>query len=543
MYSAIQNAQLSIRQFSTSAIFAGTFTARKRRFRIRVLKTTRAIRLLVVLATSGGLASFGRAEGETKLVERPWFAARTPHFETYSCGPTQEVAKLAARLEQFRVAYESLAGTQAVSSPPIEVLALPDHETLEKFVPLYQGQPISLSGFFHRGSDENFIVLSVSNHSAGPLDTIFHEYAHSLLRRNQHIWPMWLNEGMADIYATFEVTGNHSARIGKAQPIYASILAHEPLSPLSALLAVKRNSPEYNERERQGIFYAESWLLTHYLMIGNPARRSGLGQMTVLLRQGQTVEQAFTNAMHCSLEQLEKELRQYQKQGHFQWLDLSVRANLLGAQPMVTRGLSPAETCFRLGDELLRVGRQAEAERYFAHAAKVAPGNPFSYEGRGLLAAQRGQHSQALEELRQAIQRGSRSYLAHYMCAREQLLLNAPAPDTFQRLPSAEAGQVRGELEASLKLMPDFGPAQHLLGFFELLQNEDLSSAGQHLKQAMELEPDNLAYTLTLAELEVAQRDAVGARRTLEQLCLPYVSAPLRTQAEQMLKTIGAGEH
>lgn len=192
---------------------------------------------------------------------------------------------------------------------------------------------------------------------------------------------------------------------------------------------------------------------------------------------------------------------------------------------------------------MLRVGRPGEAESYFAQAAKVAPSSPFTHEGRGLLAAERGQHREALEELRQAIQRGSRSYLAHYLCAREQLLLEAPAPDAFQRLPAPEGAQVREELETSLKLMPEFGPAQHLLGFFELLQNEDLSSAAQHLKEAMQLEPDNLAYILTLAELEMARSDSAGARRTLEQLCLPYVSAPLRTQAQQLLKAIGSGEH
>src|SRR5437879_493194 len=32
------------------------------------------------------------------LAQRRWFEARTAHFHTYSCGPTQEVAKLTARL-------------------------------------------------------------------------------------------------------------------------------------------------------------------------------------------------------------------------------------------------------------------------------------------------------------------------------------------------------------------------------------------------------------------------------------------------------------
>src|SRR5262245_7216144 len=98
-----------------------------------------------------------KALESSELFQQRWFEARTTHFHTYSCGATQEVSKLAARLEQFHTAYSSLAGTQAVASPPIVVIAVPDHDSLQHFVPLYQGKPTSLSGFFHRASDENLI--------------------------------------------------------------------------------------------------------------------------------------------------------------------------------------------------------------------------------------------------------------------------------------------------------------------------------------------------------------------------------------------------
>jgi tetratricopeptide (TPR) repeat protein len=488
--------------------------------------------------------SVGASRGEDpfSMVDRQWFAARTPHFQTYSCGRAQAVARLTARLEQFRVAYEALAGTQAVASPPIEVIAFPDHESMEQFVPLYHGEGIHVSGFFHRGNDENLIVLSLTNSGPDALETIFHEYAHLLLRRNQQFWPMWLNEGMADIYATFEVTGDHSVRVGKPQEMYLGILATTPLTPLAGLFAVTRDSPEYNERERQGIFYAESWLLTHYLMIGNPVRRTGLAQFTVLLRQGQTPEQAFTNAFRTPLPVFEKELAAYARQAHLESLDLNVRATLREAQPMAIRPVGPAETCFRLGDELLRVGRDAEAESFFLRASRIAPASPLSCEGLGLLAAERGQHQQAVENLEQAIHRGSTSFLAHYEYARQKLILSSPAPDSYSRLSGTAATEVRTGLETALKLMPEFGPAQHLLGFFQLLQGDDLASAAQHVHNAIELEPDNPGYPLTLAEVQLAQHNAAAARRTLEPLCRPYVSAKLRAHAQEMLKSLGPAD-
>ena len=233
---------------------------------------------------------------------------RSPHayFHIYSCGPTQEVARVAMRLEQFREAYALLAGAQAVASPPIVVMAFPDRATMQPFLPLYEGKPANLTAFFSRGSDQNLIVLPLAGTDADSLKVIFHEYTHLLLRHNQPYWPMWLTEGMAEIYATFEVVGGSHARIGNPIDHHLRLLEHTPLLPLKELFAVTRDSPEYNERQHQGLFYSESWLLTHYLMLGgNPAHQANFRQLTPLLRQGQSPEQAFTNALHTTLPAME----------------------------------------------------------------------------------------------------------------------------------------------------------------------------------------------------------------------------------------------
>ena len=139
----------------------------------------------------------------------------------------------------------------------------------------------------------------------------------------------------------------------------------------------------------------------------------------------------------------------------------------------------------------------------------------------------------------EAIHHGSTSFLAHYALAREKLLLSASAPDTYKRLEESEAAEVRGELEASLKWMPDFAPAQHLLGFFELLEGENLAGAEHHLHRDIDLEPDNQTYPLTLAQVQLAQHNPAAARHTLEPLCRPYVEPKLRAHAVEMLNGLG----
>jgi tetratricopeptide (TPR) repeat protein len=473
------------------------------------------------------------------LAQRHWFEARTANFHIYSCGSSPEVAKLAARLEQFREAYSLLAGAQAVASPPIVVMAFPDHADMQPFLPLYQGKPANLTAFFTRGSDQNLIVLPLSGTDSGSLRIIFHEYTHLLLRHHQPYWPMWLTEGMAEMYATFEVKSGYLARIGNPIEHHLRLLAERPLMPLKELFAVTRDSPDYNEGARQGIFYAESWLLTHYLMLGgNSAHKANFRQLTPLLRQGQPPEQAFTNAFHTTLPAMEAELRRYLERGKFASLELTLSASLESPRALTTRSLTPTEVCFRLGDELLHIGRLDNASSLFMEARKLAPGSPLPYEGLGLLAARRGKADEAVRWFRQAMQLGPLNFLAHYTYAREKYMLTANGP-AMRPLGKEDAAEIRGELQKSLALMPDFGPAHHLLGFFEMVQGDDLAAARQHLLKSIQLEPENLAYLLSLAQVQLAAKDPQAARLTLEPLRLPYVEPQVREHAEQMIKALG----
>jgi tetratricopeptide (TPR) repeat protein len=485
--------------------------------------------------------AFSASADTAPIVQQHWFEARTAHFNIYSCGPTQEVARVGGRLEQFRDAYSLLAGMEAVASPPIVVIAFPTHEALEPFLPLYQGKPANLAAFFHRSSDENLIALYLSGQGATSLNSVYHEYTHLLLRHNDLFWPLWLSEGMADVYSTFETAGGHSVRIGKPQELYLRLLAKQPLMPLRQLFGVTNGSPEYNERDRQGIFYAESWLLTHYLMMGdNAVLKPRFGLLTALLRQGQLPEQAFTNALRITLPGMENLLRGYLERGRFEPLNLTVNADLSAPRSLAMRAISPVETNFRLGDLLMRVSQFDEAQRYFEQGQKIAPKSPLPNEGLGLLASARKNHDEAMRQLRAALEHGSTSFLAHYGYAREKLRLTAESGENYTRIEGPEAAVIREELQKSLTLMPNFGPAHHLLGFFLLIQGEDFAEAEKHLQRAIQLEPENQAYLFSLAQVQVRKNEPDAAQRTLELLRLPYADSRLKAHAEEMIKEIKA---
>ena len=474
------------------------------------------------------------------LEQRAWFEIRTAHFNISSCGSAPHTAKLAGRLEQFCKAYSQLAGVASVASPPIAVIAFPDHAAMKPFLPLYQSQPANLAAFFQHGSDENLIVLSLpeANSPDTDMSVIYHEYSHLLFRRNERVWPLWLREGMAEIYSTFQTSGS-VIRIASPIEEHLRWLKTKPLLPLAELFNVNHDSPQYNERSRQGMFYAESWLLTHFLMNGNHAQyRAGFSQFTALVQAGQLPATAFTNAFHASMATAEVALRGYLADGKFSPIDLPLTTDISAAIAIQSRPLTPVEINFRLGNELLRIQRGDVAEKYFNQAKKIAPLSPLGDEGLGLLASQREKTTMAVRALRSAIDLGSTSFLTYYVYAEEKLHTTADARHRYTHLDKTPAQELRGALEHSITLMPDFGPAHQLLGFFELVQNENLAKAEMHLRRAIQLEPENPAYLFPLAQLQMRQHHTDAARQTLEPLLRANVEPKLQAEADELMQEI-----
>ena len=494
--------------------------------------------LLVLLAVCTARAQ----SDSTALAQRPWYETRTAHFNIYSCGDMQATYRLAGQLEQFCRAYSMLAGKEAIASPPIVVMAFPTHEELKPFLPLYNGQPGNIAAFFTRGSDENLIVLSLpSEDSPENMDVIFHEYTHLLFRHNDELWPLWLKEGMAEVYSTFTTSGRE---VDIARPIerHLQTLANAPMMPLDVLFSVGRDSPQYNEATRQGVFYAESWLLTHYLMNGdNAIIRARFGKFTELLRQGQMPEQAFTNALGVSLSAMQNALYRYYQRGEFNPIVLQLSRELSSSVAVSTWRVTPVEVLFRFGDEQLRIGQDDSAQNWFTQARQLAPASPLPYEGLGLLAARRDNAGEAVNELGEALKLGSTSFLAYYIHAQEKYHLTSNGQDEYHRLQDDEAAQIRSELEKSITLMPNFASAHELLGFFEMVQGDDLGLAEQQLQLAISLEPENVSYQFTLMEAQVRDHDVAAAQRTLQLLLLPNVDAKVRAAAQGLAAQINGG--
>ena len=330
--------------------------------KLRILVTL----LLVVLLT------FSSAVSQTK---ETWRSVRTNHLLVIGNADAEQLKQVAAWLEFFHSAFARIVSRNVIdSSVPTTVVIFRDDASFTPFKPLYQGRPANVSGFFQAGTDVNYIALSLDTRGRDPYSTAFHEYVHLHVRDNVPGAPVWLNEGLAELYGSIQFSGNE-ALLGVPLYPYLRLLRAEDLLPLNTLFSAGTDSLYYNEQEKSGIFYGESWALVHYLMLGDRGRQEQFKRFLQLVSSGENAAKAIEKVFGMSLSTLEEDLKAYVRSGNLSAQRIgSLNPQSYAAYTAMQRSsLTDAEMNFYLGDLLLHQGRYAEAKNYLARAGNLAP--------------------------------------------------------------------------------------------------------------------------------------------------------------------------
>jgi hypothetical protein len=192
-----------------------------------------------------------------------WRSIRTNNLFVVGNTPEEDLRQVAVWLEFFHSAFAQLVSRSVLDySVPTTVIVFKDDNSFIPFKPIYQGNPANVAGYFQPGQDMNYIALSLERGGRDILSTAFHEYVHLHLRESIPGVPLWLNEGLAEVYGSF-VHSNSEAVLGAPIPFYTRLLARQELIPFTTLFSIGTDSPHYNEQEKTGIFYAKSWALVH----------------------------------------------------------------------------------------------------------------------------------------------------------------------------------------------------------------------------------------------------------------------------------------
>jgi tetratricopeptide (TPR) repeat protein len=468
-----------------------------------------------------------------------WTSVRSQNFFLIGNGSEKDIRQVAVRLEQFRwVSSRLLPGINFNSPVPTTVVVFKSESSYRPFKPNANN-----AGFFQSGPDVNYIALTTElSGDQDAFNVIFHEYTHLLVNNTSANVPTWFNEGLAEYYSTFSITDDQKIVVGKPIASHVFLLRANKMVPLRTLFKVDQQSPYYNERDKQSIFYAESWALIHYLIrADNGQHLPQLGKFLSLIETNIPLEEAFNQAFQISFETMEKQLREYVSHdrypiftGHFE--------NKIGVDTaMQTAPISEAEAQAYLGD-LLWHSNRAEGEAYLQRALSLDPQLAMANASLGMLRMRQGKVGEARKSLENAVASNSKNYLSHYYLA---YVLSREGMDETQLVtgyPPDTAARIRDELKKAIDLRPDYPESYNLLAFVNLVTATQLEETIQLLKKTLAGSPGRHDLLFTMAQVYLRLEDYKTARQILERLSQINNDERLRQQAEAMLKRLAVRE-
>jgi tetratricopeptide (TPR) repeat protein len=457
-----------------------------------------------------------------------WIRIQSKNFVLVGNASASQIRGVAENLELFRASYSKFFSVR--DNPPsvaTTVVVFKTNDSFRPFKPLYQGKPANLAGYYQSGEDMNVIALSADIQTPR---VIYHEYLHSLMSDNLASLPPWFQEGFAECFSTFEIEGSRRIRMGRAIPEHVALLNERRVMPLERLFAVTHESPEYNEEEKQGVFYAESWALVHYMMLGPADRRAKFFEFIDGLNKGVPAPVVFERVFQTDLASFQKTFEAYIHQ-RLTWptMELSTPGALERNRDLLERTLSEAESETYLGDLLMRSERFDDAEERLKRALQLNPLLASAHAAMGQLLLRQENAGDAVGYFQRAVELDPTNHLAHYYFA-------SSIEGRSRRLSDADWNLARSELLKSVELAPHFVAATQMLANLNLSRNAEIPQTVELLRRARTYAPGNetLAVILAFALARTTERDA--AREMAEEaLRSGSLSAPMRRNAESVL--------
>jgi tetratricopeptide (TPR) repeat protein len=284
--------------------------------------------------------------------------------------------------------------------------------------------------------------------------------------------------------------------------------------PVDKLFAVDHASPYYNEGTKQGIFYAESWAVMHYLMLANNrARQPQLMKFLNLLAGGKAINDSFTEAFETDPARFEKDLTEYISRFAFPAVLFKLQAKIDFDREMTASPLTEAQAQYYLGDLLFHMGRNDAAEAQFQKAISLDPNFAATYASFGLMRMREGKRDEALQFLTKAVQADTNNYLAHYNYA---FMLQSEL--SANRSDKSQVQLMRDHVKKTIELAPAYYPAYDMLGYLALISREELPQTEDVLKKVLASAPGKRDLRLRLAEVMIANKEEIAARVILAPL-------------------------
>ena len=305
-----------------------------------------------------------------------WREYRSDHFTLYSDRKRSESVALLQQFERFRYAALSITGlnTQQVDEP-VNVFMFRQPEDYSAVQPDEQ-----VAGYYRDSWQGPEMVVGAESSLRDVSLILFHEYVHYLVRaRSQIRYPLWYDEGFADLMAASLVTEDHVV-IGLVHPWRKSILDDKGVLSVTRILqsALEKNKFNVNGEEQDAAFYASAWLLMHYLQLGHlsgaPDYGSAITRYLTAIQNGIDSQTAFSQSFAVGVEDLQAQFDAYSQRKHWKGYRLAVPVY---GKHIDQRSLDANEAAYILGNLAYRSGQPEAAleflQRVDANSTSVAP--------------------------------------------------------------------------------------------------------------------------------------------------------------------------
>jgi tetratricopeptide (TPR) repeat protein len=442
------------------------------------------------------------------ILDYPWIRVRTPHFVIASAQGAEKTHELAAELENFRTLAELLTNIGRFEERiPTKMYLLPKIERELGFGGF-------LAGYFHSGMRANYAAIIPSGGNSD--EVLKHEYVHFLIHnRDRRIYPTWFDEGFADLLGTLRVKNGVSFEYGKPMPTRISWLLNAPWLPAKTLLHARETASL--GRDRGAMFYAQSWLLVHYLMLGNTGFAARNSDFLKRREGGEPVEAAFEAAFGISVGSLTLKLQRYLPKLVY------YRGALKQPLPAVeasTRPLGRAEIAAELGALALQVRGPGAARPYFEAALAAEPNHGPALTGVGDLHKFAGRFEEAkpFYERAIALEPADENHELDFGEYFLDLATREAAGDENAERIHEHLVEARRHFMRAYQLNPENPEILAMNGATYLFGGEDAAKGLESLEAAHILVPSQTQIRMLLARGYAAAGELGKARQQLETL-------------------------
>jgi tetratricopeptide (TPR) repeat protein len=424
-----------------------------------------------------------------RAAEEPWKEVQSPHFRVLTNGTAGEARDVAREFEQMREVFVLMYPKfRLESGAPLLIFAAKDEETAKKLVPPLKKSPQGwmVAGLYRHGWEKNYAVVRLDSWGQGAHETVYHEYAHSILHLNAHYLPTWLDEGLAEFFAYTRFQGD-KIYIGAATERYRTL--PRPSIPIEALIG-QRGSFQHSEYGTQ-MFYLESWALVHFMTFG-PGMENGakLSRFYALLQKGEEQKRAFEEAFG-DIAVMDKALVEYM--GHLAFTTGVVNNPVrFDEKQFPARTMGAAESEASIAEAELALGGRDAARPWVEQALRDDPNLGVAHEDSGFVLFAEGKDEEAAAQFSKAYDLDQSLYLSLFF----KTMLSPAAKSASP----VDQEATHAALSKVLDINPEFAPAVVQLACLALRQR-NVNGALALSRRAEELEPSRAGYHILSGQI------------------------------------------